>query len=111
MNKRIFVALSILAILFAKSSFAQENQSKPASVEIFKKDGEVLKGKILGIKKDTVDFKGADGNLQRIPMKIIRNIDYIDSTRVGRNWFEHPNKLRYLFTSTAIPLEKYSVQF
>jgi hypothetical protein len=111
MNKRIFVTLSLLAILFSQISLAQENQSKPAPVEIFKKDGEVLKGKILGIKKDTLEFRDADGSIQRIAMKEVRNIDYVDSARIGKDWFEHTNKFRYLFTNPAIPLKKNEIQF
>src|SRR5690242_14042347 len=111
MNRRIFGPLALLAILFSQISFAQENPSRPAPVEIFKKDGEVLKGKILGIKKDTLEFRDADGSIQRIAMKDVRNIDYVDSTRIGKDWFEHTNKFRYLFTTSAIPLRKNEIQF
>jgi hypothetical protein len=66
----------------------------------------MLKGKLLGIARDTVRLIDANNQEWKIAMKDIRNIEYVDSLRVRNKWFEAPNTSRYLFTATGFPLKK-----
>jgi hypothetical protein len=101
-----FLTLSLIFQLFA------QDEPAPVNVEILKKNGEKLRGKIIQIRRDTADFQdNSDGGIYRIPMGDIRNIDYVDQKKsLGSSWFRNPNTLRYFFTSSAFPLEKKSVQ-
>jgi hypothetical protein len=85
-------------------STAQQN--KPVPVEIEKKDATVLKGKLLGIARDSVRLIDENGQEWKISLKDIRNIEYQDSVRTKKRWFEAPNTQRYLLSSTAMPLRK-----
>lgn len=99
-----FVILCFLLWLGCQRSIAQQN--KPVPVEIEKKDATVVKGKLLGIARDSVRVVNEYNQELRISLKDIRNIDYIDSLRVNKQWNEAPNTLRYLLAATAIPLRK-----
>lgn len=79
---------------------------KPVPVEIQKKDATRLTGKLMGTERDSVRFKDLNNNEFRIALKDIRNIEYIDSLKKNKNWFEAPNSIRYLLSPSAIPLAK-----
>jgi hypothetical protein len=107
--RKIFLLLALFTGLTA--SVVAQDEAKPVTVEIQKKNGEKLKGKIIQIRRDTADFQDHAGAMQRIAMSDIRSIDYIDENKsIGRTWFQNPNSLRYFFTSTAIPVEKNRLQ-
>jgi hypothetical protein len=109
MNIKIALLLSF-AVIRVYQLEAQDQPRQKINVEIEKKDDTVLKGKILSIRKDTAVFQDYNGQIQRIAMKEIRNIEYVDTLR-GRShrWFESPNTMRYLLTATAFPLKKNQV--
>jgi hypothetical protein len=103
------VMLSLLLWSGCQRSLAQQN--KPVPVEIEKKDATVVKGKLLGIARDSVRIVDEYNQELRISLRDIRNIDYIDSMRVNKRWNEAPNTLRYFLAPTAIPLRKKEIVF
>lgn len=102
--KRLFLFLATLVLFH--NLMAQEPAPRRVTVEVERKDATTLKGKLLGIAKDTVKLIDAGNREWKIAMKDIRNIEYIDSLRVRNTWFDSPNSTRYLFTATGLPLRK-----
>ena len=94
-------------LLLASIPVIGQESPEPVTVEILMKNGEKIKGKVIQIKRDTADVQEDEGRMLRIPMAEIRHIDYLDGrSHVGKNWFVHPNTLRYFLTSSAIPMER-----
>lgn len=100
------LSVVILSTVNCFTALAQEPAPKRVMVEIQKKDATTLKGKLLGIARDTVRFLDADNRERRIAMKDIRNIEYVDSLSVRSQWFDSPNTTRYLLTNSGVPLRK-----
>jgi hypothetical protein len=101
--------LLCLTVITVYQVHAQEQPQK-INVEIEKTDATILRGKIITIKNDSAVFRADDGRIERIAMRDIRNIDYIDTLRSKKSrWFESPNTLRYLLTTTGFPLKKNQV--
>jgi hypothetical protein len=103
----LFFGSAVFFIISPRFCNAQEGPTpRRVTVEVERKNDTMLKGKLLGIAKDTVRLIDADNQEWRIAMKDIRNIEYIDSLRVRNKWFDSPNTSRYLFTATGLPLKK-----
>jgi hypothetical protein len=101
--KKIILGLFLLG----SGPVTAQDGPQPVTVEILKKDGEKIKGKVIQIQRDTAEVQEEEGGIHRIPMADIRHIDSRDErSRLGKNWFPHPNTLRYLITSSGIPLKK-----
>jgi hypothetical protein len=101
--KKITLGLFLLASV----PLVAQDTPQPVTVEILKKDGEKIKGKVIQIQRDTAEVHEEEGGILRIPMADIRNIDYLDGrSRLGKDWFPHPNALRYFLTSSAIPMKQ-----
>ncbi|HYC84313.1 MAG TPA: hypothetical protein VEB86_03785 [Chryseosolibacter sp.] len=97
-----------IQLCFLFPSAAQDQPTppaKPARVEIIKTDDSVLRGQLLGVKRDTATFRNDQGIESRIPMNEIRKIDYAVTKR-SDYWHDSPNALRYLISPTAWPLEQ-----
>ncbi len=105
MNTIIPLARACLLVCIASCAMAQETQPRPVPAEITTVNNTVINGKILGIARDSVTIK-SDYGIQRIAVRDIRSISYLDSLKSTTRWFEAPNQSRYLFSSTAIPLRK-----
>jgi hypothetical protein len=102
--KRAFLTLLFLLPLLL---FGQEEEApKPVTVEIEKKNGEVLTGRLLGVSKDSVSFVDDHNREYKIAKKDIRNIDYSEKRFKQFRWPGSPNTIRYLLSSTAYPLRK-----
>ena len=99
----------LTGMLMLSDAMGQETPSKPVTVEIEKKDATMLKGRLLGIARDSVRIIDDNNQEWKIALKEIRNIEYIDTLRKRERWFDSPNTMRYLLTSTALPLRKKEV--
>ena len=97
-----FLMFGLILCLYSARLTAQ---NKPVSVEIEKKDATFLKGTLQGIVHDSVSLIDENNQKLKISLKDIRNIEYLDSLGITERRFEAPN-MRYLLTSTAIPLHK-----
>jgi hypothetical protein len=111
-KKLIIFLLAALPVLFSITiCYGQDTTRKPVKVEIEKKDATVVKGKLMGIAKDSVKLVDEFNRELKIPLKDIRNIEYIDSLRRRGRWFDSPNTMRYFLASTALPLKKKEIAF
>jgi hypothetical protein len=101
---------SLIILLFAVQDVhgqEEESQAEPVQVELEMKDRRFLKGKVLGVQKDSATFMDGSNNIYRIALSEIKNIHYVDESSVRRkDWFNPPNRNRYLFSSSALPLKK-----
>lgn len=102
---------SLILLLSVNFSFGQDTPAKPVKVEIEKKDATVLKGKLLGVARDSVKLIDENNQELKISLRDIRHIEYVDSLRKRGRWFDSPNTMRYLLASTAMPLKKNDIAF
>jgi hypothetical protein len=105
------VACTFILLFAIISCFGQDTPAKPVEAEIEMKDATVLKGKLLGVAKDTVSLIDENNQEWKIPLKDIRHIEYVDPLRKSGRWFDSPNTMRYLLASTAMPLKKKEIAF
>lgn len=111
-KKPVLFLLTALAVLYSMSvCYCQDTTRKLVKVEIEKKDATVVKGKLLGIAKDSVNLVDEFNREWKIPLRDIRNIEYVDSLRRRGRWFDSPNTMRYFLASTALPLRKKEIAF
>lgn len=87
----------------------QDAPPERVDVEVETKDSRVIKGKLVGIVRDSVTLLDENNVEHRIAMIEVRNIDYVKGARKTGRWFDSPNTTRYLLASTAIPLRKKEV--
>jgi hypothetical protein len=111
-KKNLLLFTAILTVSFAQFAHAQDQDQeqqttiKPVTVQIEKTDRTILKGKLLGVEKDSALFRDINNQEYRISMKEIRNIDYVDTLRRSNKWYGSPNTIRYFLTPTGHTLKK-----
>src|SRR5687768_6098776 len=72
---------TFIFLFFINFCSGQDTPVKPVKVEIQKKDATVLKGKLLGVARDTVKLIDENNQEWKISFKDIRHIEYVDSLR------------------------------
>lgn len=107
--KRILLVL--LAFFFCNSAFSQASNAeiKQDSSYLFKFSDETsLMGKVISISDSIIKVETKSLGTVEIKKKNITTAEMLTSqnTILGKYWFKNPNATRYLFSPSAIPLER-----